>query len=102
MRSRGKTKEGKLVVHLKSKSHRAALERYHNFLVQKKHIDLILDSRRQQAEQEREAVFKYNCTFVSTLIDVSRFLSRQSLAFRGHPGDEGEGIFSKQNGKMIF
>jgi len=93
MKSRGKTKESKLVVHFKSKSHGAALERYDNFLVQKKHIDLILDSRRQQAEQQREAVFKYNCTVVSTSIDVSRFLSRQSLAFRRHSGDEGEGIF---------
>ncbi len=60
------------------------------FWYNKKQIDLILDSRRQQAEQQREAVVKYNCTFVSTLIAIIRFLSRQSLAFRADSGDAGE------------
>ncbi|CAF4634249.1 unnamed protein product, partial [Rotaria magnacalcarata] len=57
--------------------------RYNNFRTNKNHVDLMLDSRKQQAEQKREATLKYNCTIVSTLIDISRFLARQNLAFRG-------------------
>ncbi|CAF4531115.1 unnamed protein product, partial [Rotaria magnacalcarata] len=54
--------------------------RYNNFRTNKNHVDLMLDSRKQQAEQKREATLKYNCTIVSTLIDISRFLARQNLA----------------------
>jgi hypothetical protein len=93
MKSRGKKKEGKLTLHFKSKSHVAALERYQNFIAQKNHVDLMLDSRRKQAEQQREALLKYNRTIISTLVDIVRFLARQNLAFRGRSGNEEEGIW---------
>ena len=96
MKSRGKDREGKLALHFGSKSHAAALERYLNYKVKENHVDLMLDSHRQQAEQQREAVFKHNCTVISILIDISRFLVRQSLAFRGRSGYE-EGIPGKKN-----
>ena len=95
MKSRGKAGEGKLALHVGSKSHAAALERYLNYKVKENHVDLMLDSRRQQAEQQREAVFKHNCKVISILIDISRFLVRQSLAFRGRSGYE-EGIPEKR------
>ena len=88
MKSRGKDREGKLALHFGSKSHAAAPERYLNYKVKENHVDLMLDSRRQRAEQQREAVFKHNCTVISILIDISRFLVRQSLAFRGRSGYE--------------
>ncbi|CAF4572593.1 unnamed protein product, partial [Rotaria magnacalcarata] len=57
-------------------------------------------SRKQQAEQKREATLKYNCTIVSTLIDISRFLARQNLAFRGTSDGEEQGI--KKNNIISF
>ena len=57
MKSRGKDREGKLALHFVSKSHAVALERYLNYKVKENHVDLMLDSRRQQAEQQREACF---------------------------------------------
>jgi len=97
MKSRGKKKDGKLASHFKSTSHNAALERYHNFITRKNHVDLMLDSRQQQAEQQREAVLKYNRSIVSTLMDISRFLARQNLAFRGRSGAEEEGKVRNKN-----
>ena len=96
MKNQGKKQPGKLVAHSKSKSHVAAFERYQNFMKKESHVDLMLDSCRQKLEQQRVAVFKYNRTVVSTLIDISHFLSRQSLAFRGSSGSEEEGIFQKK------
>ncbi|CAF2704956.1 unnamed protein product [Rotaria sp. Silwood2] len=93
MKSRGKEKKGKLVLHFTSKSHNAALDRYNNFITNKNHVGLMLDSHKQQAEQKREATLKYNCTIVSTLIDISRFLARQNLAFRGRSGGEEQGNY---------
>ncbi|CAM4795088.1 unnamed protein product [Rotaria magnacalcarata] len=93
MKSRGKGKKGRLVLHFISKSHNAAMGRYNNFRTNKNHVDLMLDSRKQQAEQKREATLKYNCTIVSTLIDISRFLARQNLAFRGTSDGEEQGNY---------
>ena len=53
----------------------------------------MLDSNKQKAEQQREAIYKYNCTIVSILFDISRFLARQNPAFRGRSGGEEVGIF---------
>ncbi|CAF4578901.1 unnamed protein product, partial [Rotaria magnacalcarata] len=64
MKSRGKGKKGRLVLHFISKSHNAGMGRYNNFRTNKNHVDLMLDSRKQQAEQKREATLKYNCTIV--------------------------------------
>ena len=100
MKSRGKGKKGRLVLHFTSQSYNVALNRYNNFITNKNHVDLMLDSRKQQAEQKREATLKYNCTIVSRLTDISRFLARQNLAFRGRSGDEEQGIL--KNNLMPF
>ena len=73
MKSRGKKKQGGLVLHFTSKSHAASLEHYSNFVSRKNHVDLMLDSNKQKAERQREVIYKYNCTIVSILFDISRF-----------------------------
>ncbi|CAM4910595.1 unnamed protein product [Rotaria socialis] len=51
-------------------------------------VDLMLDAGQRRADQKREAVLKLNEKIVVTLLDVSRFLSRQSLAFQGDTNSE--------------
>ena len=49
----------------------------------------MMDARRREADQKREQLLKLNEKIVIALIDVSRFLSRQSLSFQGDENSEG-------------
>lgn len=75
--------------HFKSISHLNAESRLLNFSQQKTNIDLMLDAGRRVADQKREEVLKLNEKIVLTLLDIARFLSRQSLAFQGNAESEG-------------
>ncbi|CAF4188587.1 unnamed protein product, partial [Rotaria sordida] len=81
--------DGKLVKHFKSTSHMTAENRLLNFSQKKTNIDLMLNAGRRAADQKREEVLKLNEKIVITLLDVARFLARQSLAFRGNANSEG-------------
>ncbi|CAF4679073.1 unnamed protein product [Rotaria socialis] len=80
--------DGKLVKHFKSISHITAENRLVNFSQKNRNVDLMLDAGQRRADQKREAVLKLNEKIVVTLLDVSRFLSRQSLAFQGDTNSE--------------
>ncbi|CAF3019819.1 unnamed protein product [Rotaria sp. Silwood2] len=82
-------REGKLVRHFKSISHINAESRLLNFSQKKTNIDLMLDAGRRAADQKREEVLKLNEKVVLTLLDIARFLSRQSLGFQGNVESEG-------------
>jgi hypothetical protein len=67
----------------------AAENRLLNFSQKKTNIDLMLDAGRRMADQKREEVLRLNEKIVITLLDVARFLTRQSLAFQGNANSEG-------------
>ncbi|CAB4017034.1 Hypothetical predicted protein [Paramuricea clavata] len=72
MKSRGKSKQGKLPGHFGSNSHKASFEALH---MDKAHMTLCI---------EAEAEKKKNREAVKILIDIVRFLVSQGLALRGH------------------
>lgn len=83
MKSRGKTKKGKLAEHFGSESHKAALSDYCHLIHKDGQIDVLLNKSIRQnlikEEQERE----FNRRVLLILTDVARTLGRQSMAFRG-------------------
>ncbi|CAF0727051.1 unnamed protein product [Didymodactylos carnosus] len=93
MKGRGKDKLGKLAQHFQSISHAVALNRLSNFNRKTTNVDLMIDTNRKKADQQRAALMKYNQTVVSKLLDISRFLCRQGLAFRGRSGADDQGNF---------
>ncbi|CAF4492808.1 unnamed protein product [Rotaria sp. Silwood2] len=80
---------GKLVKHFKSTAHVSAENRLLNFSQKKTNVDLTIDARRREADQKREQLLKLNEKIIISLIDVARFLSRQSLSFQGDENSEG-------------
>jgi hypothetical protein len=58
------------------------------FTQKETNIDLVLHAGQRMADQKRE-VLKLNEIIVVTLLDVARFLSRQSLSFQEHGNSEG-------------
>jgi len=88
MKSRGKKKLGKLQQHISSLSHKAALHDYCNSVSNSNHIDLIMNKfARVEAiklNQEKE----FNKQVITILIDITRTLSRQGLAFRGDGNED--------------
>ena len=85
MRSRGTAKRGKLEEHFSCKSHKAALGDFVHFKQQAAHLDIIMDRERRNKEiQEQEDLQNNKEDAVAILMDVSRTLARQGLAFRGH------------------
>jgi hypothetical protein len=49
----------------------------------------MLDGRQRIADQKREEVLQLNGKIVITLLDITRFLSRQSLGFQRNAKSEG-------------
>ena len=91
MRSRGTAKRGKLEEHFSCKSHKAALGDFLHFKQQAAHLDIIMDRERRNKEIQEQDDLQNNKDAVAILMDVSRTLARQGLAFRGHSsGDGGE------------
>ena len=91
MRSRGTAKRGKLEEHFSCKSHKAALGDFQHFKQQAAHLDIIVDRERRNKEIQEQEDLQNNKDAVAILMDVSRTLARQGLAFRGHSsGDGGE------------
>jgi hypothetical protein len=76
-------------VHNSSESHLSSLKRYLVFKERKNNIDYILDKNLQQQEQKQIEEKKSNEAVIKILIDCTRFLARQGLAFREHTDEEG-------------
>jgi hypothetical protein len=87
MRSRGKKKLGKLEQHFASAAHKLSVERLQCFSQREMHIDVALNSERkkQLALEEQERLHSRKVIFL--LLDCCRYLTRQSLAFRGGDDD---------------
>lgn len=83
MKSRGTSKKGKLAEHFSSDSHKCALRDYCNLISEGSRIDVLLDKSIRQnlikENQERE----FHKRVLLILLDITRTLCRQGLAFRG-------------------
>ncbi len=94
MKSRGKSKPGKLATHFSCNSHKAALEALVAFQHRTNHIDVMVEKERLKLLVEEEAEALCNREAVKILLDVARTLARQGLAFRGHGSEiDGNGNF---------
>ncbi|XP_028418765.1 zinc finger MYM-type protein 1-like [Dendronephthya gigantea] len=93
-KSCGKAKPGKLATHFSSTSHKSAVLAYANFVKTSGHVDVLLSKARRQALIQEEEDLIHNRKIVEILLDVTKTLGRQSIAFRGH-GDDKEGNFQQ-------
>ncbi len=89
MKSVGKSKQGKLVQHFSSQSHKASLGAYCHFLQKTKHIDIQLDKAKRAAQIHEAQDLEYNCQIIFILLDVAKTLARQALPFRGDSNEDG-------------
>ena len=93
MKSRGQKKRGKLVDHFTSAAHKLAVDRLEHFQHRNIHIDVAISkARKQQLSMENQERLRKR-KVIKLLLDCSRYLARQSLAFRG--GDDAEGNFAQ-------
>ena len=90
MKSRGKAKPGKLASHFSSTAHKASLDALICFQSKAMHIDCLLDKDKRKEEIANETESQRNRDAVKVLLDVTRTLARQGLAFRG-AGSEKDG-----------
>lgn len=89
MKSSGGNKDGKLQLHFNSKSHKAALLDYCNFLLRSGHVDVLLDKEKRKLMVEEEKVLQRNVSVINILLDVTRTLAKQGIAFRGNAEEDG-------------
>lgn len=80
-KSIGTKTQGKLAKHFSSKSHRNAVLSYAEFSNFSGHIDVILSKEQRAAYIQREADLERNRHVVEILLDVTKTLGRQGLAF---------------------
>ena len=80
MKSRGKSRKGKLAGHFTSLSHKLATERLEHFKQKSRHVDVTISSARKQllAQEEQERLQNRNA--IKVLLDCCRYLSRQALS----------------------
>ena len=87
-KSRGKAKKGKLVQHFTSEPHCAAVTACANFLTPNQHIDVMFDAA-TRGLKVRESSRRLEAEKIAgILLDVTKTLGRQGLAFRGSGSDE--------------
>ncbi|KAL4083558.1 hypothetical protein QTP88_028874 [Uroleucon formosanum] len=92
MKSRGKNKPGKLSEHFSCSAHKAALRDYCNFMKTSCHIDVLFDQANREKSIQIQHKREYNKQVIKILMDTTRTLARQGLAFRGD-GDDKNGNF---------
>lgn len=80
--SRGKGKPGKIQAHFQSNSHRAALFDYAKFCNESEHVDLLLDRNKRISLIEEEKLLQKQRDVIIMMLDISRTIARQGLAFR--------------------
>lgn len=88
MKSCGKQKKGKLEQHFSSEAHKAALSDYCHFINEDAHIDSVLSKIDSKETIKREQLRNFNNDAIKIMLDVTRTLARQGLAFRGHDDDK--------------
>jgi hypothetical protein len=92
--SLGRKKEGKLLSHFTSESHKAALMDFLSFTKYNSHVDVQLSKEMRACLLAEEKLRLQNTEVVTILLDVARTLARQGLAFRGD-GNDTEGNFNQ-------
>ena len=85
--SQGKGKKGKLSEHFSSGSHRQAYQDFVFFLRESSHINFILDKQKQKDVIDAKLEIEQNRQVVKILLDITRYLAVQGLAFRGDHDD---------------
>lgn len=85
---KGTKKVGKLQKHFRSETHKAALYEFCHFMNKNNHIDVMLDKNKRQKRVQEERDHAFHTEVISILLDVTKTLGRQGLAFRGHANDE--------------
>lgn len=92
--SQGRNKDGKLLAHFTSDSHKAAVMDFIRFTKTDSHVDILLDQERRASLLAEEKLRQQNNEVVTILLDVCRTLARQGLVFRGDD-DDTEGNFQQ-------
>ena len=92
--SQGKGKQGKLNKHVSSKSHKASLQDFVNFCQEDRHIKVLWDEEVRSQMVDDEKLLQDQREVISILLDISRTLARQGLAFRGNENED-DGTFAK-------
>ena len=87
-KSRGKKKEGNLAEHFSSLSHKSALIDFSHFLNNSNHIDCILNKSNRLNAINIEYQKHFHQEVIAMLIDITRTLARQGLAYRGEGENE--------------
>lgn len=77
-----------MALHFSSKSHNSALIDFRNFLTSSNHIDCILNKVNRQQAIEVEHKIHFHKEVITILLDITRTLARQGLAFRGDMNEE--------------
>lgn len=88
MKSRGKDKKGKLLLHFTSKAHKAALQDYLHFIEETGRVDVLLSKEVRACKIKEEQEKEFNREIVSILLDITKTMGRQGLPFRGHSDDK--------------
>ena len=95
MKSRGTAKPGKLSGHFSSESHKAALKSFARFSDPLSHIETMLDRSARNAKIQEVADKMENKKIVKILMDVTKTLARQDIAFRGDGKEETNGNYNQ-------
>ncbi|CAF5046381.1 unnamed protein product, partial [Rotaria magnacalcarata] len=82
-------KDGKLNKHFKSTAHISAYQRLQMFNKENLLIDIQLDKQRVYVNHRQQELLKLNRYVISTLLDVTKVLARQSLSFRAEIESDG-------------
>jgi hypothetical protein len=97
--SQGKGKQGKLNKHVSRKSHKASLQDFVNFCQEDRHIEVLWDEEVRSQKVDDEKLLQDQREVISILLDISRTLARQGLAFRGNENED-DGNFCQIVGLM--
>jgi hypothetical protein len=92
--SLGRNKEGKLVSHFTSESHKTAMMDFIRFTSTSSHVDVQLNKEKRACLLAEEKLRQQNTEVITILLDVARTLARQGIAFRGD-GDDKDGNFQQ-------
>ena len=83
LKSRGKDNKGKMAQHLASATHKAALSELAHFANNMSHVDVMLDKQLRAAKIQEEENSIQNREAIKILLDISKTLAGQELAFIG-------------------
>ena len=92
MKSRGKHNKGKMAQHFTFACHNAALSELAHFAHDMNHVDVMLDKQLRAAKIQEEENNIQNREAIEILLDISKTLAKQELAFSGNDGSGGNFI----------